>query len=164
MFRPEIKVVDCTIRDGGLTNDSHFTLDTVRAVYKAVCDTGVDYVELGYRNSKKMFDPDSFGPWRFCDEEHLRQATDGIERGETKVCVMMDAHKSEPEDILPCAESVVDVIRVATYVKDIDRAILLANTATGQGYRATINIMAISIEGSPFLDEALDQIEAETTV
>ena len=50
MFRPEIKVLDCTIRDGGLTNDSHFTLETVRAVYAAACAAGVDYVELGYRN------------------------------------------------------------------------------------------------------------------
>ena len=40
MFRPQIKVVDCTIRDGGLTNNSNFTLETVRAVYEAVCAAG----------------------------------------------------------------------------------------------------------------------------
>src|SRR5690554_3759654 len=77
MYRPDIKVVDCTIRDGGLANNSYFTLETVRAVYKAICDSGIDYVELGYRNSKKMFSPDKYGPWRFCDEDVLRQATDG---------------------------------------------------------------------------------------
>jgi len=164
MFRPEIKVVDCTIRDGGLANDSHFSLETVRAVYQAVCRAGIDYVELGYRNSKEMFSVDEFGKWRFCDEEDLRRAVEGIDPGETKVCVMQDAHKAVPEDVLPCDESVVDMIRIATYVKDIDKAIRLANNASDKGYEATINIMAISHEGAPFLDEALQQIEEETRV
>ena len=164
MYRPQIKVLDCTIRDGGLTNDSKFSFETVRAVYEAVCASGVDYVELGYRNSKAMFSPAEFGPWRFCDEEDLRKATDGVDPKGTKLSVMQDAHKAVPEDVLPKEESVVDLIRIATYVKDIDKAIRLANNATDKGYEATINIMAISHEGGPFLDEALQQIEQETKV
>ena len=140
MYRPQIKVLDCTIRDGGLANDSHFPLETVRAVYKACCDSGIDYVELGYRNSKAMFDPDEIGPWRFCDEKDL------------------------PADIIPCAESVVDTIRIATYVKDIDKAIRAENVAHENGYETTINVMAISIESDFDLDPALEQIEKETSV
>jgi len=162
MYRPEITVVDCTIRDGGLTNDSHFSLDTVRAVYKAVCESGVDYVELGYRNNREMLAPDSFGPWRYCDEKHLREVVEGIDPGETKVSLMMDAHKSDPADLVPAKESVADMIRVATYVKDADKAIRVCNAATEHGYEATINVMAISKEGGPFLDEALQQFEEET--
>ena len=56
----------------------------------------------------------------------------------------------------------VDMIRIATYVKDVDKAIHLANNATDKGYGCTINVMAISKEGGPFLDEALRQFEAET--
>ena len=164
MYRPEIRVVDCTIRAGGLTNDSDFTLETVRAVYAAACAAGVDYVELGYRNSKEMFSPEKFGPWRFCDEDQLRWAVDGIDPRQTKLSIMQDAHKAVAEDILPCEESVVDLIRVATYVKDVDKAIHLANNATDKGYECTINVMAISHEGSPFLDEALQQMEEETSV
>ena len=162
MYRPELKVVDCTIRDGGLSNDSRFSMETVRAVYRAACEAGVDYVELGYRNSKKMFSPDKFGPWRFCDEDDLRRAVDGIDPGQTKIAIMQDAHKATAEDILPCEESVVDLIRVAMYVKDIGKAIRLARNATEKGYECTFNIMAISHEGGPTLDEALDQIEAES--
>lgn len=163
MYRPQIKVVDCTIRDGGLVNDSHFDLETVRAVYKAVSEAGVDYVELGYRNSKKMFSPDEYGAWRFCDEDMLRKATDGIE-SDTRIAVMQDAHKAVAEDVLPKEESVVDMIRVATYVKDIDKAIKLANTAAEKGYETTINVMAISHALDRELDEALMQIEEETSV
>ncbi len=162
MYRPEITVFDCTIRDGGLTNDSHFPLETVRAVYKAICDSGVDYVELGYRNSKEMLSTEQFGIWRFCDEEHLRSVVEGIDPKTTKISLMMDAHKSNPDDLLPVEDSVADMIRVATYVKDADKAINVAKRANELGYDVGINIMAISKEGPPFLDEALQQFESET--
>jgi 4-hydroxy 2-oxovalerate aldolase len=163
MFRPKIKVIDCTIRDGGLMNNSRFTFETVRAVYKAVCAAGVDIVEIGYRNSKQMFSTEKFGPWRFCDEEVLKKLVDGIET-QTKLAIMQDAHKANAEDLKPKAESVVDLVRVATYVKDIDKAIRLANNATDKGYEATINFMAISHALDRELDEALQQIEEETRI
>jgi len=119
-------------------------------------------VELGYRNSKRLFSRDQFGAWRFCDEKDLRAATDGIDPDGTKLSIMQDAHKADPEDIPPKDESVVDLIRIATYVKDVDKAIRLANNATDKGYECTINVMAISHEGPPTLDLALQQMEEET--
>lgn len=163
MFRPEITVIDCTIRDGGLMNNSNFTLETVKAVYKAICDAGVDIVEIGYRNSKKLFSTDKYGLWRFCDDDVLRKVTDGIETN-TKLAVMMDAHKSDIDDIKPKEQSPVDIIRVATYVKDIDKAIRISNAANELGYKTTINIMAISHTIEWELDEALQQIDEETKV
>jgi 4-hydroxy 2-oxovalerate aldolase len=164
MFRPQIKVIDCTIRDGGLMNKSKFSLELVRSVYKAVCNAGVDVVELGYRNSKEMFSVDEYGPWRFCDEEDLLRVVDGIKSDKTKIAIMQDAHKAVAEDVLPKEKSAADVIRVATYVKDIDKAIKLANNATDKGYEATINIMSISVAIDRELDEALQQIEEETKI
>jgi len=164
VFRPQIKVLDCTIRDGGLANDSYFSLDTVRAVYRACCEAGIDYVELGYRNSREMLAPDEFGPWRFCDEEDLRKVVEGIPNPGTRIAVMQDAHKAKAADLLPKKDSVVDMIRVATYVKDIDKAIALENAAREKGYQTTINIMSISVESDWELDPALEQIEKETAV
>ncbi len=164
MYRPEIKVCDCTIRDGGLMNSSNFSIETVRSVYKAACESGVDIVELGYRNSKTMFSTDEFGPWRFCDEDMLRQVVQGVENNGTRIAVMQDAHKAFAEDVVAKDESVIDMIRVATYVKDIDKAIHLANSAIAKGYSATINIMAVSNVIERELDEALEQIEKETKV
>jgi len=164
MFRPEIKVIDCSIRDGGLMNKSNFRLETVRNVYKAVCDAGIDIVELGYRNSKEMFSVEEYGPTRFCDEDYLQKVVKGIKSETTKIAIMQDAHKAVAEDVLPKEKSVVDVIRVATYVKDIDKAIKLANNATDKGYITTINIMSISQALERDLDEALQQIQEETKI
>jgi len=162
MYRPRIKVLDCTIRDGGLANDSHFTLETVRGVYKACCEAGIDYVELGYRNSKEMFSPAEFGLWRFCDEADLQRVVEGIENPGTKISLMMDAHKASAADLLPKDQSVADMIRVATYVKDIDKAIALEKAAHDLGYETTINVMSISVESDFELDPALEQIGKET--
>ena len=163
MYRPEIKVVDCSIRDGGLMNDSKFPIEMVQNVLKAINDSGVDVCELGYRNSKEHFSTDEYGPWRFCDEDMMKRATDGIDLN-CAIGVMMDAHKASADDLLPKSDSVIDLVRIATYVKDVDKAIHIANTAMDKGYRAGINIMAISHTLERELEEALQQIEEETKV
>ncbi len=162
MYREEIKVLDCTIRDGGLINAHYFDDDFVREVYKAVSASGVDYMEIGYRCSRSIMSPDEFGKWKFCDEEDIRRAIDGIESN-TKLSVMVDVGRVEKKDILPCKDSVVDMIRVATYVKDVDKAIDLVNDAVDKGYEGSVNIMAISRALDNELDEALAQLEESKT-
>ena len=54
-YRPELKVLDCTIRDGGLINNHQFTDELVRAVYDTCVAAGVDYMEVGYKNSAAQF-------------------------------------------------------------------------------------------------------------
>jgi 4-hydroxy 2-oxovalerate aldolase len=161
MYRKEIKVLDCTIRDGGLINKHDFDHRLVREVYKAVSEAGTDYIEVGYKNSRKLFSADEYGPWKFCDDEDIRRVIDGIE-SDIKVSVMVDVGRVDLDDVKPADESPVDVIRTASYVKDIDKAIHMANHFADKGYETTINIMAISRDSGPELDEALDQIERES--
>ena len=47
--REDLKVFDCTIRDGGLVNNYHFSDDFVRAHYETCVAAGVDYMEIGMR-------------------------------------------------------------------------------------------------------------------
>ena len=72
-FRPELKVLDCTIRDGGLANNSCFKDETVRSVYDACVGAGIDYMEVGYKNAPERFPKDKYGPWRHCDEDDLNR-------------------------------------------------------------------------------------------
>ena len=53
-FRPDIKVLDATIRDGGLVNDFYFTDDFIKNLYKANVKAGVDYMEFGYRADRNV--------------------------------------------------------------------------------------------------------------
>ncbi len=128
MFREEIKVLDCTIRDGGLINDHYFDDKFVREVYKAVSLAGVDYMEIGYRCSKGIMSPDKYGKWKFCDESVIKKAIEGI-KSNTKLSVMVDVGRVEKQDILPADKSVLDMIRVATYVKDVDKVTVLSQSS-----------------------------------
>ncbi|MDD5730397.1 MAG: aldolase catalytic domain-containing protein [Candidatus Omnitrophica bacterium] len=160
MFREKIKVLDCTIRDGGLINNHDFDHRFVRAVYKALSDAGVDYMEIGYKNSKKLFSPKEFGKWKFCDDEDIKKVIDGIEP-RTKISVMVDVDRVDIEDVPERKDSPVAMIRVASYVKDIDKAIFLVNHFAQKGYETTVNIMAISRALDNELTEALQQLEEE---
>ena len=42
-YRPDIKVMDCTLRDGGLVNNFEFTDEFVKDLYEANVVAGVDY-------------------------------------------------------------------------------------------------------------------------
>jgi 4-hydroxy 2-oxovalerate aldolase len=163
MYRKEIKVTDCTLRDGGLINKWQFSHDLVRNVFLAVNQSGVDYMELGYRASKKMFDPKEYGPWRFTTDEDIRKVIQDTPVN-MKLGVMVDIGRVEEDDIAPCEESPLDFIRVATYLKDIDKAIALAKHVDAKGYESFINIMAISTVNDFELAEGLQQVEAETNV
>ena len=43
-YRPELRVLDCTIRDGGLINNHQFSDELVRAVYDTCVAAGLDYI------------------------------------------------------------------------------------------------------------------------
>ncbi|MDY6912671.1 MAG: aldolase catalytic domain-containing protein [Chloroflexota bacterium] len=161
MYRDKIKVLDCTIRDGGLINKHDFDRRFVREVYKAAAKAGLDYIEIGYKNSREFFSPDEYGAWKFCDDDEIWRVIDGIE-SHTKISVMVDVGRVNLDDVKPAAESPVDMIRVASYVKDIDKAIFMTNHFADKGYETTINIMAISRDKGSELTEALHQINAES--
>ena len=160
MFREKIKVLDCTIRDGGLINNHDFDFKFVRSVYAALSEAGIDYMEIGYKNSKKLFSPKDFGIWKFCDDEDIKKVTEGV-KSNTKISVMVDVDRVDIEDIKPRKLSPVSMIRVASYVKDIDKAIFLANHFSDKGYETTINIMAISRALDNELTECLHQLDEE---
>jgi len=157
MYRPEIKVIDCTFRDGGLMNEWRFDKQMVKDTFHALAQAGIDYVEMGYRADKKQFSPKDFGAWRFCDEADLREVAYECP---TKVSVMCDVGRTDYDAFLPASESIVKMIRVATYVKEVDKAIHLAKHVKSMGYEVSVNIMAVSHALEPDLDEALDQLAA----
>lgn len=155
-FRPEIKILDCTIRDGGLINDHLFDDDMVKAVYDTCVAAGVDFIEFGYKASKKIFSPSQFGPWKFCDEDDLRRIV-GENPGSLKISVMADAERTDyHEDILPKEQSVIDLIRVACYIHQVPVAIDMIRDAQDKGYRTMMQLMAVSVVKEDEVRAALD--------
>lgn len=155
-YAPDIKVVDCTLRDGGLVNDFFFTDEFVKELYQANIKAGVDYMEFGYKASKEMFDVKKFGKWKFCDDKDIR-AVVGDNKTDMKIAVMADVGRCDfRKDILNKKDSPIDLVRVATYINTIPAAIEVIEDCTKKGYETTVNIMAISKSNETDLDAALE--------
>ncbi|MCI8522736.1 MAG: nucleoid-structuring protein H-NS [Lachnospiraceae bacterium] len=155
-YSPDIKVVDCTLRDGGLVNEFFFTDDFVKELYRANIKAGVDYMEFGYKASKEMFDVNKFGKWKFCEDKDIR-AVVGDNKTDMKIAVMADVGRCDfKKDILNKKDSPIDLIRVATYINTIPAAVEMIEDCTKKGYETTVNIMAISKSNETDLDAALE--------
>jgi 4-hydroxy 2-oxovalerate aldolase len=154
-YRPEIKILDCTVRDGGLINDHRFDDAFVRAIYETCVAAGIDYMEFGYKADKKIFPPSGFGPWKYCGEEDLRRIV-GENKTDLKLCAMADAERTDyRRDILPKKESVLDAIRVAAYIHQIPVAMDMVRDAHEKGYETMLQLMAISTVPEHEIAEAL---------
>lgn len=154
-YRPEIKILDCTIRDGGLINDHQFEDGFVKSVYDTLVASGVDTMEIGYKTDRKIVAPGKAGDWKFCSEDALRRIL-GDNPTDLKISVMADAERTDyKHDILPKDQSVIDIVRVATYIHQIPTALDMVKDAHDKGYQVGINLMAVTTVQERELDEAL---------
>ena len=157
MYIKEIKVMDCTVRDGGLMNKWQFSDEFVKSVYTACVEAGIDYMEIGYLSSEKAFDRKEVGPWKFCHQADLERIV-GKNETPLKLSAMADIGRIDLNDIPMACDSALDMIRVACYVHQVDKAVELAHHCMDKGYEVCINLMAVSTVGEVELDEALKDI------
>ena len=138
-----LKILDCTIRDGGICNDWNFSTSFVQDVFHALKNARIDYMEVGYKTHKDVFSPPStdVGLWKYCAENDLR---DVLEESEMRISTMVDIGRIETSDIPPSQDSLVDVIRIATYAHQIDEAQVILDHCLAQGYETFMNVMAVS--------------------
>ena len=157
-FRPDIKVLDCTLRDGGLVNSFMFDDEFVRDLYKTNVKAGMDYMEFGYKASRDLFDESKFGKWKFCNDQDIIDIV-GDNETDLKISVMADVGRTDfRRDIAEKANSPIDMVRVATYIHTIPTALEMVEYCNKMGYETTINIMAVSKSNDCDLDDALELI------
>src|SRR5665811_178056 len=128
MYNKDIKVMDCTVRDGGLMNKWQFSDEFVRAVFQGCVEAGIDYMEIGYKSSESAFSRDEVGPWKFCDDKDLRRIV-GDNNTNVKLSAMADIGRIDPNDIPQASESLIDMMRVACYVHQMDNCLLYTSDA-----------------------------------
>lgn len=158
-YRPDIKVLDATIRDGGLVNNFEFTDQFVQDLYQANVRAGVDVMEIGYLADPELFDESKFGKWKFCHEEAIREVLEDLLDPSLKLAVMADVGRANVVRDLPDKQdSILDMVRIATYINTIPAAIEMIETCAKKGYQTTVNIMAVSKAQESELAEALDML------
>ena len=154
--RQDIRVVDATIRDGGLCNNFRFDDKFIKDLYQANVKASVDYMEFGYKASKEIFNEDDFGKWKFCNDSDIRKIVGDNKTG-LKIAVMADVGRTDfQQDIIPKKDSPIDLVRIATYINTIPAAVEMIENCAKKGYETTINIMAVSKANTDDIKTALD--------
>ena len=121
--RMSVRLLDATLRDGGLVNDFRFTDDFAKALYTANLASGVDYMEFGYKASRSLFPAEKFGKWKFCSESDIRDVV-GDNDTDMKISVMSDVGRVNLEsEVVPKSDSGQDGISMGS-AADVARAIL----------------------------------------
>lgn len=136
-----IKLLDCTLRDGGYYTNWDFNSETVDAYIQAMNTLPIDYLELGYRNNPTKEYMGKFGYCPVSVLNHIRQTCT------KKLDVMLNEKSTNIEDLntlLKPVVGLVDMIRIAIDPKNFDRAVELAKAVKIMGFEVGFNVMYMS--------------------
>jgi 4-hydroxy 2-oxovalerate aldolase len=159
-----LKVLDCTIRDGGYYNNWDFSDDEFINSIDALINTGVDVIELGY---KSLGSAQFFGPYKYCSETFLRELK---MKTKCQYACMIDAKefvnkKSELNVVLLDQEaSIFSMVRVASSLAILNESIDLALEIKRKGYLVSLNLMGISLISENDLALLLAKIPKEIDI
>lgn len=139
MDSENIKIIDCTIRDGGHLNNWQFDSSCVKASYYAAAKSGVDYFEIGYRFPENKKGLGAFG---YCEDNFLNSLFELDSN--CKLILMIDAGKSAEISFNSIINTPVSGVRVASYPYEFPIAIKLVEKLKNKGYEVFLNLMASS--------------------
>lgn len=136
-----LKILDCTLRDGGYYNDWRYPRPLVAAYLHAMAAAKVDVVEIGFRNfAKNRF----LGPYAFSTDDFL--GTLPLPAG-VELAVMADAKeligRAGSVDALfrPKADSPVSLVRIAAHFAEVPKCAGIVARLKALGYRVGFNLM-----------------------
>lgn len=141
MTLQRVKILDCTIRDGGHLDKWRIPLSCVKASYFAALKSGVDYFEIGYRYPATM---PGLGETGYCRDSFLFELFTASES--CKLTVMIDTGKSEADFFPECRPHLTPVraVRVAAYPYELEKALHQVEELRSKGYEVFLNLMASS--------------------
>lgn len=130
----KLEILDCTIRDGGYINNWDFPEQMVLDIYRNLSKAGVDFVEVGFRDSN-----DDSPLWRKCPENLLKEIK-GCKHG-AKLAVMVDFGEIDINQFISASESMIDLVRVAVHKNKIPQALEFIKAIKDKGYLTSLQLM-----------------------
>ena len=137
----EIKLLDCTLRDGGYINDWKFGHDNLVSVFERLVDVGVDIIEVGFLDERRPFDMDrSIMP----DTDSVAKIYGDLDRKQAMVVGMIDYGTCSQEHITPCADSYLDGIRVIFKKHLREPAMAYCRELKEKGYKVFAQLVSVT--------------------
>jgi len=159
-----IKVMDCTLRDGGYYNKWDFETLLVQKYLHAINESNIDIIELGFRN----FPQDQFlGAFAYTTDNYID--TLNIDK-RIIVGVMIDAVSILNSDLIindainslfqAKEKSRVDLVRIATHFDCIEQCKEIAEALKKLGYMVGLNLMQSHDKANQELSKAAELIQS----
>lgn len=136
-----VRLLDCTLRDGGFLNDWNFGEDSSRSIFRRLIKSNIDIIEVGFINGNRSFDINrTINP----NTEAFDTLFEGIESNNSKIVAMIDYGTCPIENIAPKKESFLDGIRVIFKKKDMKNAIEFCKELKSKGYEVYTNPVSLT--------------------
>ena len=156
----KIKLLDCTIRDGGYYTNWDFDKELVETYCNAMESLPIDYVEVGYRSIPI---DGYFGEYFYCPDFVMKKLKKMMPS--KKLVIILnekDIRASHVPELLKPCQNYISMVRMAIDPANFKRAIELAKAVKVMGFEVAFNVMYMSEwkNDSSFLDllEGLDDI------
>jgi len=137
----KVKILDCTIRDGGYYTNWDFNGQLVENYFEAFNHLPVDYLEIGYRSSPLK---GYYGEYFYCPDYVLENARNSSNKKLAIILNEKDVPASDAKALLYSAKGKLDMIRLAVDPKNFERALLLGEEIKKLGFELSFNIMYMS--------------------
>lgn len=136
-----IKILDCTLRDGGYYTNWDFKKELVNTYIQSFNDLPADYLEIGYRsNPMKGY----LGEFFYCPLYLM----EGLKTLSTKKLVIIldekDVQPQHAEQLLRPCVGLIDMVRIAIDPQNFKRALILAEAIKKLGFEVGFNVMYMS--------------------
>lgn len=152
-----IKLLDCTLRDGGYINNWEFGFHTIKDIMKKLVESQVDYVEVGFlRNCTYSKEAAVFNNCR--EIQNILPEN----RGNTKFTAMALHNKYDISQLEDYDGQTIDALRITFHDYDIEEGLAYIEKAIAKGYKVfanPINIMGYSDEMILKLIEKVNQVK-----
>lgn len=136
-----IRLLDCTLRDGGFLNDWKFGHNSILSIFRRLVKSNVDIIEIGFLDARREFDSDrSINP----DTESYNKIFKGGSKGSSIVVGMIDFGTCPIENIQERKDTFLDGIRVIFKKKDIKNAIEFCKKIKSKGYLVFVQPVSIT--------------------
>lgn len=151
----DIKLLDCTLRDGGYVNDWEFGRNTITCIFERLVQAGIDLIEVGFLDERRPFDANrTIQPTTSCYDEIFRPCS----KGSSKVMAMIDYGTCDINNLAPCEESFIDGIRVIFKKPKMHAAVDFARQVIDKDYAVSLQLVSITSYRDKDLLELIDLI------
>jgi len=146
-----MKILDCTIRDGGYYTNWDFDQDIVKTYLESFNHLPVEYLEVGYRSEAME---DYLGEYFYCPVETLQRLKSISQKKLVIILNEKDVRAADAESLLSPITGLVTMVRMAIDPKNFKRALSLAAEVKRLGFEVAFNVMYMSTwaDEKEFLD------------